>query len=88
MSEALGRSRYKTQQMAARGRTDATQTAAQARRKPLTGFSAWELIRPVNTAQVFRPVGETSLILNAETRPNTQGYVSLPLIIVVLRGGG
>lgn len=55
------------------------------RRKPLTGFSALELIRPVNTAQVFWPAGETSLILNAETRPNIQQYVSLPLIIVVLQ---
>lgn len=58
---------------------------ARTRRKPLTGFSASELIRPVNTAQVCRPAGETSLILNAETRPNIQQYVSLPLIIVVLQ---
>lgn len=59
---------------------------ARTRRKPLTGFSASELIRPVNTAQVFMPAGETSLILNAETRPNIQQYVSLSLIIVVLQG--
>lgn len=58
---------------------------ARTRRKPLTGFSAPELIRPVNTAQVFGLAGETSLILNAETRPNIQRYVSLPLIIVVLQ---